>query len=49
MEIGFCSNLTTVQLNAQNACSNIMDIDFSKETIIFTKMKALVQSGAFSP
>jgi len=37
------------QLNTQNAHSNIMDIDFSKETIIFAKMKVLVQSGAFSP
>ena len=33
---------------AQKARSNIMDVDFSEETIIFTKMNVLVQSGAFA-
>ncbi|MFA6498253.1 MAG: flagellin [Desulfurivibrionaceae bacterium] len=46
--IANASNLTTAQLNAQNAYSNIMDIDFSEETTIFTKMNVLVQSGAFA-
>ena len=41
-------NLTTAQLNAQNARSNIMDIDFSEETINFTRMNVLTQSGAFA-
>jgi flagellin len=46
--IANAANLTTAQLNAQNAYSNIMDIDFSEETTIFTKMNVLVQSGAFA-
>lgn len=42
------ANLATAQLNAQNARANVMDIDFSEETVIFTKMNVLVQSGAFA-
>lgn len=42
------ANLSTAQVNAQNAYSNIMDIDFSEETIIFTKMNVLMQSGSFA-
>jgi hypothetical protein len=48
MAIGFYRNRTSAQLNAQNACPNRYGIDFSKETIIFTKMEALVQSGNFA-
>ena len=49
MKIDFCGNLPIAQRNPRNAYSNIMNIDFSKETIIFTKMKALAQANVLSP
>ena len=33
---------------AQKAHSDIMDVDFFEETIIFANMNVLVQSGAFA-
>lgn len=42
------SNLTTTQINVQNAFSHIMDIDFSQETMVFTRMNILTQSGSFA-
>lgn len=42
------SNLTTTKLNILSAYSNIMDVDFSEETLNFTKMQVLVQTGSFA-
>lgn len=42
------ANLTTTKLNLLNAYSNIMDIDFSEETLNFTKAQILAQTGSFA-
>lgn len=42
------ANLTTTKMNIEGARSNITDIDFSEETLIFTKMQVLTQTGSFA-